>query len=247
MNDKIFRIGGSGIEAADERVKALMNNLVNAETPGFKASDVTVRAFPVELEAAQTRLQGQLGMEPVTESVFYNYSPGALIRTGSPTDLAIGGDGFFVIQGSWGEGYTRDGRFTLDKEGRLISVTGSFPLLGQKGPITVDPGAKIEISGTGVVRVNDQVVDQVRIARIENPDCLESVNNSVFRAKGEVSNISDIGSPRVIQGYVESSNVSMIDEMTKLVMLSRLYQINTKIITSRDAMLTRAMEMGKTQ
>lgn len=245
MSDKIFRIGGSGIEAADERVKALMNNMVNAETPGFKASDVAIRAFPLELEAAESRLQGKSAMEPVTESIFYNHAPGALIRTENPGDLAIGGDGFFVIQGPWGEGYTRDGRFTLDKDGRLITTIGNFPLLGRNGPIIVEPGAKIEVSGAGAVRINDTVVDHVRIVSIDDPNLLESVNNSVFRAKGRSVNIVEIESPRIIQGYIESSNVSMIDEMSKLVILSRIYGINTKVISTRDGMLSRALEIGR--
>ena len=80
MSDRILDIGSSGIEAADERVKALMNNMVNAETPGFKASDVSVRAFPLELEAATQRLNQNSVMEPVVEGVFYNHAPGALMR-----------------------------------------------------------------------------------------------------------------------------------------------------------------------
>ena len=103
MTDKIFEIGDSGIEAAEERAKSLMNNMVNAETPGYRKSDVTVKAFPLELEAAEARQKGKIGpMAPKVEGAYYSHAPGALVRTGNDTDLAIGGDGFFVIEGPFG-------------------------------------------------------------------------------------------------------------------------------------------------
>ena len=110
----------------------------------------------------------------------------------------------------------------------------------------MEPGARIEVSAAGAIRINGEVVDNVRIVSIDDPNLLESVNNSVFRAKGEFVNVVEIESPRIIQGYIESSNVSMIDEMSKLVILSRIYGINAKVISTRDGMLTRALEMGRT-
>ncbi len=240
MTDRIFRIGASGIESSEERMKALMSNMVNAQTPGYRKADVVTRAFPLEFEEALKKA----AMEPVVEGSYYNQSPGSLIRTGGKTDIAISGDGFFVVEGEWGEGYTRDGRFTLDKEGRLVSIVGNFPLLGEAGPIIIPSNATIEITQTGQVKADDIIVDRIRMVKVDDPNSLESVNGSIFRNPGNLR-ISNVEAPRVIQGYIESSNASMIDAMMELVMLSRIYNIDTKIISTRDAALTRALELGK--
>ena len=87
VNDPILRIGEAGLETTDQKVRALMNRMVNAQTPGFKSSDVIVRSFPLELEAAEDKLQSQ---QPQVDGTFYNHIQGSLIRTGKPTDFALG-------------------------------------------------------------------------------------------------------------------------------------------------------------
>ena len=185
-------------------------------------------------------------MEPKVQGAFRSQAAGTLVQTGGSTDLAIGGDGYFVVETPWGEGYTRDGRFTLDAEGRLVTVAGNYPLLGQSGPIVIIPGARVEFSQTGDVRVDDQVVEKVRVVNFENPAKLEAVSGSLFRNLGEAE-LKEVQYPRIIQGYVEASNVNIIQEMMELIYLSRAYNINTKMISTRDGLLTRTLEMGKTQ
>ena len=242
MSDRIFSIGESGIEAADERVKSLMSNMVNAETPGFRKSDVVQTSFPLELAAAERRLAS---MRPEVESAYYDYAPGALIRTGNSTDLAIGGDGFFVISTPWGESFTRDGRFALNKDGQLVTVSGGHLVLGKRGPIIVPAGSEVEVTNLGEIKVDGATVDSIRIADVPDKGMLEAVSGSVMRSKAPGAIFYDKESPNVVQGYVESSNVSMVDEMMNLVMVSRLYGINVKVIQARDANLSRAVEMGR--
>jgi len=242
LTDRIFNIGEGGLEAADERIKSLMNNMVNAETPGFRRTDVVQRAFPLELEAAESRLGG---MKPRVEAGYYDYSPGALIRTGNQTDLAIGGDGFFVIEAPWGEGYTRDGRFILNKEGQLMTVSGNYQVLGGRGPIVVPAGSKLEISSVGEVKVDGVLVDKIRVAGISDNNSLAPVSGSIFKVSDPRTQVDDISAPKIVQGYVESSNVKMVDEMMNLIMVSRLYGIDVKLIQTRDGSLSQALEMGK--
>ena len=165
MTDPILKIGQSGLETTDERVKSLVNKMVNAETPGFKGSDVVIRSFPLELEAAQKKISAE---QPQVEGTFYSQLKGSLVRTGGVTDFALGSDGFFVLSCPWGEGYTRDGRFTVDNEGKLVSTAGNFPLLGQNGPIIIPPGSAIELSQTGEIRVDGTVVDRIRVVILKN-------------------------------------------------------------------------------
>ena len=245
MTDNIFKIGGDGIEAADKRVTNLMNDMVNAETPGYRKSVVAVRAFPLELKAAEERQKFISGpMSPMVEGTYLSHTPGALVKTGNDTDLAIGGDGFFVIEGPFGDGYTRDGRFVVNNEGRLVTAIGGHTVLGRGGPIDIPPGSKVLITPTGEIKVDDETLAEIRIVKFSDPSRLEYVTGSIFKSGAGIT-VEEVASPRVIQGYIESSNVSMVDSMMELVVLSRIYNINTKIIQSRDASLSRAIDMAR--
>ena len=96
MSDRILEIGEAGLETTDQRVRKLMDNLVNSEVPGYKKSDTVVRGFPLELEAAQQRLSS---VKPQTEGTFYSNLQGALIKTDGKLDLALASDGYFVLAG----------------------------------------------------------------------------------------------------------------------------------------------------
>jgi len=242
MTDRILEIGEAGLESTDQKVRKLMDNMVNAEVPGYKKSDAVISSFPLELEAANRRLSS---MKPQVEGSFYNTLQGALIKTGGTLDLALGSDGYFVLQGPWGEGYTRDGRFRLDKEGRLLSVAGNFPIMGEGGPIMVIPGAAVEFTQNGEVKVDGQTVDRVLVVKPERAQMLDSLNGSIFKKKDSDSIFLAVESPRVIQGYIEASNVNIIDQMMEMIYLERIYNLNTKVIQTRDASLARAMELGR--
>lgn len=244
MSDPILEIGAAGLETTDEKVKSLVNRMVNAETPGFKSSDVSVRSFPLELEAAQNKLSSQ---KPTVDGTFYNHLQGALIRTGKSTDLVIGTSGFFTIACPWGEGYTRDGRFSIDKDGRIVSTAGNFPLLGKNGPITVNPSSQIQISETGEIRADSIIVDNIRVVDFDDKQSLESVNGVIFKSSNNNAAVKDVENPRIGQGYIEASNAKAVDQMIDLIYLSRLYNLDTKIISIRDASLGKAMEIGRMQ
>jgi flagellar basal-body rod protein FlgF len=240
MGDKILEVGGAGIEGADAKVKVLMNNMVNSETPGYKKSDVIIKSFPTYLDAAQKRSSTQI---PRVEGVFYDQNPGTLLRTGNNTDLAIGGEGFFVVKTPQGEGYTRDGRFTLDQDGRLVTSAGSYPVMGTAGPITVNPGDKVEFSSDGKMRVNGSEENAIQVVKFADKTALTPISGSVFKAKGTPKMEFD-ESPRIVSGYVEASNVNIIEEMMNLIYLSRVYGIDSKIVSNRDSMMGKAVTMG---
>jgi flagellar basal-body rod protein FlgG len=249
MQDRILRIGESGLEAADLKVRSLMQNLANNKTPGYQESDVAVRAFPLYLDSV---LGGSFdprslpGVEPQAAEIFHHQRPGALLNTNNPTDLAIRGDGFFAVSAPWGEGYTRDGRFTVDKFGRIISTAGNFPLLGVNGPLSITPGELFTISPQGEVVVRGEVVDKLRVVSFEDPSKLESVNGIIFKApEGQILASKNNFTPQVLQGFVETSNVDQIRQMVDLILLGRIYGVNSKLIQTRDALMTRAIELAK--
>lgn len=249
MSDRILSIGQNALETADARVKAMMNNIVNAQTPGFKKTDIVSKSFPMMLDEAMNSLGSRYpsaSMAPKVTGAYKDQSHGPLFKTGSPTDAAIGGNGYFVVQGNEGEIYTRDGRFTLDQDGKLITVSGSHPVLGKSGPIMVIPGSTINIAQNGGIIVDDVEIDRLRVALFDDPKKLESLNDSFYRMpEGETQPYLDDDNPRVIQGYIESSNVNIMEEMMEMIYLSRVNGMNTKMIQTRDGSLARAMEMGK--
>ena len=242
--DTILEIGQAGLEVSEERTKSHMNRLVNSETPGFRGSDPLIQSFPLELESAERKISG---MAPVVTGTFYNQTPGTLIKTGNPTDLALGGEGFFVVLGPWGEGFTRDGRFKLDKDGNLLSSAGSFPLLGKSGPISIPAGSEIEITQDGDVKTDGRVVDRIRVVKFDQRELsnLVSLNGSIFNISNPQTVYQTIDSPRIVQGYIESSNVNVISETRDLVIEGRYATGITELIKNRDAALSRLMTIGK--
>ncbi|MBI5700667.1 flagellar hook basal-body protein [Candidatus Saganbacteria bacterium] len=244
MSDSILEIGNSGLETTDEKVKSLINRMVNADTPGFKSSDVTVRSFPMELDAAEKKIKTQ---KPQVDGTFYNFDQGSLIRTGKNTDLSIAGSGFFVVLGEWGEGYTRDGRFTVNSEGRLVTTTGNLPLLGQNGPISIPLNSGIVVLENGEIRADKVTIDKIRVVDFEDKASLSSINGIIFKQSSNLQPVKEVETPKILQGFIESSNAKAVDQMVELISLSHLYNLNTKVISTRDASMSRAIEMGKSQ
>ncbi|MFA5104065.1 MAG: flagellar hook-basal body complex protein [Candidatus Margulisiibacteriota bacterium] len=240
MPDSILEIGKSALETSEMKAKMLMNNVANAQTPGYRKSDVITSSFPLALENATRSVEA-----PKVIGAYNNLQYGAMFKTGASTDLAIGGDGYFVVQSNEGEFYTRDGRFYIDSEGNLLTSSGNFPVMGQAGPISISRGSKLEISKTGAVIVDNVQTDQVRVVKFDKPSSLVSVNNSLFKSPPEGLSYQEDTSPNIAQGFLESSNVSVINEMTNIITTQRSYELAAKIIKDREADMQKMIEIGK--
>jgi flagellar basal body rod protein FlgG len=242
----VLGIAERGLEAAEECVCNLMQDTVNAKTPGYRKGELVTRAFPLELEVAEKRISARFGaMQPQIEGKYINNLMGALERTGNDCDFAIGGDGFFVVLTPYGEEYTRDGRFYVNKDGQLVSVSGNFPLVTNNGVVIVPPGSQVVVSSSGEIKIDKQVVGKIRVVQPQNLQALTTDNGVVFRDTKGLAQMEDVASPRIIQGFVESSNVSTVDTMMDIILLNRLVNLNTKITQTRDAGLGRALELGR--
>ena len=243
----------TGMEAQQVNIDTIANNLANVNTTAFKRSRAnfhdllyqTVRA-PGQSSTTGTVVPSgiQIGAGTKLASVDKLFKEGGIKVTDRNLDVMIEGTGFFRIQKDDGSvGYTRDGHFDKDSNGRLVTADG-FPVVPE---ITIPQGATdFHIGLDGVVNVKvegeTQEVGQLQLASFINPSGLQSVGRNMYipsRASGDpvvgVPNQNGIG--RVAQNQLENSNVDIVEEMVNMITGQRAYEINSKVIQTGDQML----------
>lgn len=214
------------------------NNLANAATTGFRRDLMTARE-PLRGESGMTLGPLRLGQVETTVML----ESGGIEPTESPTDLAISGDGFFVVE-SGGKNYlTRAGAFTRNENGEMVTATGDR-LMGDSGPIVIESD-DFAVSQAGEVSAGGAVVNTVRIASVAPGTALRKAGGSRIEMP-----TSGVGarpeSTGILQGYLEGSNVNAIREMVSLVEAFRIYQANSKSVTTADEILDKAVnEVGR--
>lgn len=252
---RALRTAATGMAAQELLVDTISNNLANINTTGFKKAKVefqdllyqTQRAIGAPNEQGvtiPTEIQIGHGTNPV--SIQKIFSQGDINATQNPLDLAIDGDGFFqVIRPDGTIGYTRDGSFKLAADGRLVTSDG----LVLEPEITVPVDAlEIQISLDGVVStrsgedVTPTEIGRIELARFINPAGLRSAGGNIYvptAASGEpitsTPGTDELGTLR--QGFLEMSNVMVVEEMVNLIIAQRAYEINSKAIRTAEEML----------
>jgi flagellar basal-body rod protein FlgF len=210
------------------RQQAVANNLANVSTDGFKGERVFARLMGDAL--------------PIADSAT-DLRAGTLKPTGAPLDLALGGDGFFVVETAEGERLSRGGSFRLDDEGRIADAAGNL-LLGEGGPIVPGQGT-IEIDRSGVVRADGRVVDRLRLERVAPDARLQHVAGTMFLPDPSREPL-DPNSRIVQQGVLEESNVSSIESLVDMISIQRAYTAVQKAIHTLDGVRsTITNEIGK--
>ncbi|WP_425405996.1 flagellar basal-body rod protein FlgF [Hwanghaeella sp.] len=202
------------------------NNLANVNTPSYKAEKLVFREFLMD---TQRRAPGLSYVQDLGQ--YRVLDEGPIRQTGNPLDVAISGDGYFVVDTELGDRYTRHGRFQLDADGTLITGTGE-PVQGEAGPIVIPPGeTDLSISGDGVISGNNGQLGQLRIVRFENPEELRRAANGMFTAQEDPV---DVANPKIIQGSLEDSNVEAVLELTNMMRISRDHQRVKKFLDQED-------------
>ncbi len=254
-------IAKTGLDAQQTQLDVISNNLANISTNGFKRSRAvfedllyqTIRQ-PGAQSSQQTQLPSGLqlgtGVHPVaTEKIF---TQGNLQQTGNPLDLAIKGNGFFqVLQPGGSVAYSRDGAFQVDTQGVLVTASG-YPVQPQ---ITIPAGAQsITIGQDGTVSVQQAdtarptQVGSLLLVNFINPAGLQSVGENLYletAASGTASanTPGTNGLGRLSQGFVETSNVNVVEELVNMIQTQRAYEINSKAITTADQMLAKLAQL----
>ncbi|HTI97860.1 MAG TPA: flagellar basal-body rod protein FlgG [Dongiaceae bacterium] len=251
----------AGMESQQMNLDVISNNLANVNTTGFKKSKIefqellyqTTRAPGAEQGAGNqlpTGIQIGQGSRPVaTARIFTN---GDLSQTGSQLDVAVQGDGFFQVQLPDGtNAYTRDGAFKTASDGRIVTSDG-LPLQGGFQP--VPPGTtNITIGANGNVTysgASGTTTFQVQLVRFNNPAGLDNLGSNLYKettASGtpELGNPGENGFGSLQQGYLELSNVKVVEEMVNLILAQRAYEVNSKAVQAADEMMQQSNNLHR--
>lgn len=267
--------GAAGMITQQHTMDTISNNLANVNTTSYK-EDVSVhKAFPelllrrlnteiTSLPISQTApylgsvdrapVIGKLGTGVAQNEVFTVFSQGSMQETGNSFDLALEGEGFFVLDTPLGRRLTRNGSFLIGPEGLLVNKEG-YPVLGENGPIAVKANNFI-VDQNGQVFQNDvyandprrlvsalenqweetSLVDTLLVTEVDEPRYLQKQGSSLYKdtwESGEIRIIEE-GRPQIRQGFLETSNVNPITQMVKMIEVNRAYEASQKIIQSQD-------------
>jgi flagellar basal-body rod protein FlgF len=219
------------------------NNIANMNTNGFKGERVMFVEHLVKSPGGQKLLGGKLSFVRDI-STMLDFSEGPVERTGNPLDLAINGNGYFVVQTEDGERYTRNGRFKLDDGGQLVNQNGEPLLSSGNQPFFLGPeDTEVTISRDGTVATNNGDLGRIKLVDFENPQQLKRSAGGLFSTDEAPR---DVESPEIAQGMLEGSNVQPIFEMTKMIEIHRQYDSVRNFIEREDErMRNMVREMGR--
>ena len=254
-------IAKTGMEAQQTQLDTISQNLANVATNGYKRSHAVFEDLiyqnlrqsgsnTTEQTVLPTGLQVGLGVRPVATSRIY--TQGNLQQTSNNLDLAIKGDGFFQVQMPDGTtAYTRDGSFQLNANGQMVTSNGYTVLPG----ITIPNNAQsLSIGNDGTVSVTlpaqttPQTVGQLQLANFVNPAGLDPKGQNLF-AETASSGTPNTGAPNanglgaLQQGFVETSNVNVVEELVQMIQTQRAYELNSKAVQTSDQMLQKLAQI----
>jgi flagellar basal-body rod protein FlgG len=254
---RALSIAKTGLDAQQTQLDVISNNLANVSTSGFKRSRAVFEDLlyqTVRQPGAQSTQQTQLpsglqlgtGVRPVTTERIH--TQGNLTQTGNSLDLAINGQGFFqVLMTDGTTAYTRDGSFQRDAQGQLVTSSGytvqpAITIPANAQTITIGKDGTVSVTQPGQAAATQ--VGSLQLANFINPAGLESRGENLY-AETASSGTPTANAPGangvgvLTQGYVETSNVNVVEELVNMIQTQRAYEINSKVITTADQMLQR--------
>jgi flagellar basal-body rod protein FlgF len=228
--DNTLSIGLSRQMVLERQLDIVANNLANVSTAGYKSQGLLFQQYLAGRSGAGT--SGQRPLSFVTDpEAFLDFSEGPIENTGNPLDVAIDGNGFLAVQTADGERYTRDGALQLDATGRLVTASGD-PVLGTNGPITFSQQETgIAIGADGTISTSQGLKDRLRLVRFDDPQRLKREGANLYSSDEAPTPIAP-GKLRLVSGAIERSNVQPITETTRLIAISRAYQLVANAIQS---------------
>jgi flagellar basal-body rod protein FlgG len=243
----------SGMTAQQHRLDTIANNISNVSTTGFKKSrDAFQDLFYQQLATGGVQANTlQLGNGVRLAGIERDHGQGTVVATNDPLHVALQGDGFFVVETNEGERlYTRDGQFTQDVDGMLVTQSG----LRVAGDIQIPAGAaSIRIDYDGTVHASmsdgqDAVVGQMELARFVNPAGLMARGGNLYQMSpqsGDAAQVDAGTDVQVVQGFLEQSNVDVATELIDMIQAQRVYELNSKVVQAADESLQVAVNLRR--
>ncbi len=248
----------SGAMAQGQRLDTIANNMANVNTPGFKRDDQVFREYltanqkppalqnvpkvPASIDSFYDMQGGDVSYVDAN-GTYTDFTQGSLKSTGNPLDLAIDGDGFFEVMTPQGLSLTRVGAFRMDASGQLVTKDG-HPVLAA-GDAAADPASRVIRAGQGPLNVTESgdIFDgpnnlgKISVVNVAQKDSLQKVGGSLFRFKSNARpEVATVENPSMKQGFVESSNVNVVKEMTDMITATRAFESTQKAISAYDQM-----------
>jgi flagellar basal-body rod protein FlgF len=226
-----------GLHTRMQALDLLANNLANSSTNGFKLD----REFYSLYSAEDTSNNGDASQLPYVKSQWTDFTQGLLTPTGNPLDLALTGQGFFVVNGPSGPLYTRNGSFQLSASGAMVTTEG-YAVAGKDGPIQTTPGQPIQISEDGTVTQDGNPVGQLQIVDFKDRRVLQKAGNTNFTNAQPAAAKIIPSDATVSQGRIEGSNVSPAESAVRLVGVMRQTEMLQKAISMSTEMNKEALQ-----
>jgi len=237
------------------RQDVLANNLANIETVGFKPDIASSRPRGAVVKEdgvshlPSNRLLERLGGGVLMNRNMVNLAQGTTRMTGNALDLALEGEGFFSVAdpnakvgGGQQATLTRDGRFTTNAAGQLVTIGTGWPVLDEsQKPITLARGIEPSIGGDGVIRQGGRVVGQIAVMRVSDPSTLEKAGNSTFHAPARVVTALPMAERRIRHNAVEQSGVNEMATLMQMTGASREVDAHVSLMQAHDRMMDRAI------
>ena len=245
MQDSVYN-GLFGALTQSYRLDVIVNNLANVNTTAYKCDKMAFE--DVLFHFAHDFLDPNVGItggvrwpekdlltQPRISEKRIDFSQGPLISTGNPLDLAISGPGFFKVQTPTGKiYYTRAGNFSLDSQGFIVDPHGN-QLLSTSGPIQIPGRGKITIHQDGSIYLGNTIIGKIDLVEIKNLKDLKKVGENLYTGKkGKNIQEQPAQKSKILQGYLEGSNVQLVKEMVKMIETLRTFEECQKIMTSTN-------------
>jgi flagellar basal-body rod protein FlgF len=244
----------SGGVAQERMLEILSNNMANANTTGYKEEQISFAAlesnpwaaYSTPLPPAQFKVNmdevfplhgNDMGYSAIAH-VNTSFNQGSLQKTGNSLDAALQGEGFFTVTTPFGDRYTRDGNFSLTPNGTLTTKNGNV-VLGEKGSIVGLKEGEVRITSAGDIYLKDKFIDKIKVTNFEDKTVLQKLGDNLFIHDGAPENVKQF-TGEVTQGYLESSNVNSMRNLTNMIIAHRQYEALQKAVKSHD----QTMEMS---
>ena len=251
--DDLFAIASIGMQQDIAKVDRVATNIANVSTPAYRREVLGAMPFVdvARMAAGNERAHGSPAAEPTFEQasmrVLLDTRPGTLKMTGEPLDVALTSDGFFEIETAKGTAYTRQGNFSVDSRGRLVTAQGD-PVMGRGGEIYLTTNAPVidsqgnitEPSAPGASAGTAHApIAQLKVVTFDDPQSLTRIGDGLYAAGSGMQMIAD--GTAIHQGALENSNVNAMREMMQLMQSTRHFESMQKVVQNYDGLLETAI------